>query len=87
MTDEESLVLVTEIVRDVLDNDDIVLSNASTAASTPGWDSIAHTGIVIALERKLGRSLTTQQIEGIATVGDLVKLVQLLAADNPARFS
>jgi acyl carrier protein len=81
VTDTDALDLITSVVRDVLDNDEITLSPSSTPAEVAGWDSLAHVSIVLSLERKLRRTFTTEQIESLQSVGDLVRVAQ----STPAR--
>jgi len=76
VNDKDALDLINSVVREALDNDTIVLSADSTAADTPGWDSIAQVNIVVSLEQKLGRAFTTQQIESFQSVGDLMHAVR-----------
>jgi acyl carrier protein len=76
MTDSEALDLITTVVREVLDDDDIILTPSSTAASVEGWDSVAHVNIVISLERRLRRTFTTEQIESLLSVRDLMEVAQ-----------
>ena len=72
----EALDLITSVVREVLDNDEIILSPSSTPADVEGWDSVAHVNIVISLERKLRRTFTTEQIESLQSVADLIRVAQ-----------
>jgi acyl carrier protein len=74
LSDEESLRWIAKIVREELDDETIVLSMETTPADIPGWDSLAHVGIILAVERGRGAKLTTEQIEGLQNVGDLVRL-------------
>lgn len=80
MNDKDALDLITSIVRDALDDDTIVLAPSSTAADVKGWDSVAHVNIVLSLERRLGRTFTTEQIESLLSVGDLMRVATLQGA-------
>jgi acyl carrier protein len=81
VNDAEALELITSVVRDVLDDDAIVLSPASMPADVKGWDSVAHVSIVVSLERKLRRAFTTEQIESLQSVGDLVRVAQTVRVE------
>lgn len=76
VSDAPTLRWIEGIVRDELDNDDVHLELEMTPGDVEGWDSLAHVGIVVAIEKKLGRRFTTEQIDSINTVGDLVRLAQ-----------
>jgi acyl carrier protein len=77
MSETEALGWIEQIVRDELDNDDVSLELDLAPGDIEGWDSLAHVGIVVAIEKKIGRQFTTEQIDGVKTVGDLVRLALL----------
>jgi acyl carrier protein len=74
MTEVEVLARLANIVRDVLDNDDVELSMETVPTDVEGWDSLAHVSIVVAVERAFKVRFTTQQIEKLQSVGDIVRL-------------
>jgi len=41
----------------------------------PGWDSLAHINLIVAVEKAFRVSFTTKEVRGLANVGDLVQLV------------
>jgi len=43
--------------------------------NTPGWDSLAHTRVILSVEAHLGRQLTTEEI---ATIGSLADIEAIL---------
>jgi acyl carrier protein len=49
---EETLSRLTKVFRDVFDDDDLVISPATTATDVDGWDSINHVNLVLAVERE-----------------------------------
>jgi acyl carrier protein len=76
LTETEVLARVTDVVRDVLDNDAIELTSDTAPADVEGWDSLAHVSIVVGVERAFKVRFTAQQIEGLKSVGDLVRLAR-----------
>ena len=80
MSNAEILGWITQVVQDELDNDEIVLTMDTVPSDVEGWDSMAHVGIVLAIEGRVGRPFTIDQIESVKTVGDLVRL----AGENQA---
>lgn len=52
------------------------ITTASSAASVQGWDSLAHTRIVMNVEMRLGVMLDMDETYKAANVGDLVSLVR-----------
>ncbi|MET3528137.1 acyl carrier protein [Phenylobacterium koreense] len=76
MSDAETLGWITQIVQDELDNDDVQLAMDTAPSAVEGWDSLAHVGIIVAIEKRLGRQFTVEQIDGLKDVGDLVRLAR-----------
>jgi acyl carrier protein len=67
---------LTEIFRDVLDNDSLVLQENLTAKDVEGWDSITHVLIVVAVEKKFRIKLSAGEIQRLLNVGELAALIQ-----------
>jgi len=76
MTDEEVIDRLTDIFRDILDDDTIVLDPATTASDVAGWDSANHINIVVATEVRFAMRFTNGEIERLTNVGDFVRLIQ-----------
>ena len=76
MTQAEILEEVTEVVRDVLAEDDVVLSAGSTAADVEGWDSVTNIEIMIGLEQSFGFRFQTGEMATIKNVGELVARIE-----------
>jgi acyl carrier protein len=60
------------IFRDVLEDDSIAVEESSTARDVPGWDSLNHIYIVVAIEKKFKVKFTSSQIQGWKCVGDIL---------------
>lgn len=71
MTKEEILKKVNEIFIDILDNDDIVLNENTTADDVEEWDSLSHIQLVVAIEKKFKVKFTTQEIQGWKNIGSV----------------
>ncbi len=54
VTDLEIMQGITEIVREALDDDTIILTPTSVASDFAGWDSFKHITIVVATEMRFG---------------------------------
>ena len=66
---------VTPIFREVFDRPELVVTEATNAASVEGWDSYAHINLIVALEEAFQVSFTTQELGSMQSVGDLLKLM------------
>jgi acyl carrier protein len=69
-----------EIFQRVFD-EDIVVTESTSAADVDGWDSIAHINLIIAIEKHFGVKFTAAEIGSLGRRGQNVGgMVQLLAA-------
>ncbi|MEM6480273.1 MAG: acyl carrier protein [Pseudomonadota bacterium] len=68
------------IFADVLDLDDLVLEDATTAEDVEEWDSISHIRLVVSIEQHYGFKFTTAEIEALNSVGNLVDQIQAKTA-------
>ena len=76
MTDQEILEKLTDIFRDILDDDNIVLTPETTAEDITDWDSANHVNIVVSTEMRFKVRFSGAEVEHLKNVGDFVKLVQ-----------
>ncbi len=67
---------LNDVFRDVLDDDDISLTPATTAADVENWDSLNHVRIIVATERAFGVRFNTADISGLRNVGEFVRLIR-----------
>lgn len=72
MDNTEILKQVEAVFRDVLDNEAIVLTPATTAADVDEWDSLTHVELVVAVEHRFSVKLTSSEILSWRNVGDMV---------------
>lgn len=75
MEREEVLVKVTEVLRDEFEDDELEVTDETTAADVEEWDSLAHLSIVHEIERKFGIKLTMGEIQESKNVGELVDAI------------
>jgi acyl carrier protein len=78
MTDKEVLDRLTRILRDLLGNDSIQLTPQTTRPEVPGWDSFNYVNFIVAVEIEFNIRFHLADVEAFATVGDIVKQIQLL---------
>jgi acyl carrier protein len=60
------------IFREVLENDEIELTESTVAADIPEWDSLNHIYLVVAIEKQFKIKFTTHQIQSWQCVGDVL---------------
>ena len=72
---------VTAVFRDVFGDDEMVLTESSTANDVDGWDSLMHLNLIIALEERFGVRFSTADISDLKDDGQNVgSLLQLITA-------
>ncbi|MEM7569331.1 MAG: acyl carrier protein [Pseudomonadota bacterium] len=67
---------VKSLIADALSVPAADVTSATGLATTPAWDSLAHMRLVLALEDRLGRQLTPNEIISIASAEDVAALVR-----------
>ena len=76
MQREKILEEITTIFRDVLDNEEILLTVETTASDIDGWDSLAHIQLVVAFENHFNIRFTSSEIQSWDNVGAIVEAIQ-----------
>jgi acyl carrier protein len=70
---------VQEVFRRVFGDDQLVITETTTASDVEGWDSLAHLNLVIALEKRFGIKFATAEISRLkadgSNVGTLLDLL------------
>jgi acyl carrier protein len=67
---------LTDLFRDVFDDDSIVLTPETTARDVDGWDSAAHVSLVVAAEMRFGIRFRTSELESLHNVGEFAQLIE-----------
>jgi acyl carrier protein len=77
MTSSEAIMSkLTDVFIDVFDDDDIALTNETTAGDVDGWDSLTHVRLMLTVERAFKVKFSAAEIGKLKNVGDLVALIQ-----------
>ena len=75
---------LTEIFREVFDDDSITLTPQTTSADIRDWDSAAHVNLIVAIETRLKIRFKTFELESLHNVGHLADLIQAKLAAKAA---
>jgi len=76
MTRPEITEKLTTVFRTVFQEPGIVINEAMTAKDVKNWDSISHIDMICSVENIFKIRLTTRQVVGLKTVGELISLVE-----------
>lgn len=55
--------------------DDFDIQDATMATEVPGWDSLSHVRVLVAVEKEYGIRLKSLEVLRLKSVGDLQRLV------------
>ena len=67
---------LTDIFRDIFDDDDLVLTEQMTAEDVDEWDSLSHIRLIVAVEKDFGVSFSSSEIASLENVAQLAELTQ-----------
>jgi acyl carrier protein len=76
MTRPEISEQLTGVFREVFEDGSLVIHDAMTAKEVKRWDSVSHIDMICAVENVFKIRLTTRQVAGLKTVGELITLVE-----------
>ena len=71
MEREEMLKKITTVFIDVLDDEDIVLSESTSADDVEDWDSLTHIQLVVGVEKAFNVRFTSAEIQDWENVGEM----------------
>ena len=67
---------VEEIFREELEQDELVLTDKTTAEDVEGWDSLSHVQLVAAMEEAFGIEFKSREILSWDNIGDLIDCIE-----------
>jgi len=75
MTREEVFNGVQDIFRDIFDEDDMVINNATSSDEIEDWDSLNHINLVSAIEKEFKIKFALGELMTLKDVGDMIDLM------------
>jgi len=68
------------LFRDVFGNEGIVLTDGTTAADVPEWDSLGHINLMFSIEERFGIRFRGNELAEFANVGELERFLEANAS-------
>ncbi|MBQ8955350.1 MAG: acyl carrier protein [Lachnospiraceae bacterium] len=75
MDRDEVMAKVTEIARDIFDDDELELDDETIAADVDGWDSLTHLSLMNEIENEFEIKFEMKEVQGLNNVGELVDVI------------
>lgn len=66
---------LTDIFRDVFDDESIILTESTTAADIEDWDSLTHITLLSAVEEEFEVKFGMKAVQNLKNVGELADLI------------
>ncbi|MBR6328020.1 MAG: acyl carrier protein [Lachnospiraceae bacterium] len=64
-----------EVFRDVFDDDEIELTDETTADDIDAWDSLTHVQLIVAVEKEFSLKFSTVEVMRLKNVGEFIALI------------
>lgn len=75
MEREKIIAKLTEVFRDVFDNEEIVITDSTTADDIEEWDSLEHISLIAAVEKAFKMRFTMKEVSGMKNVGEMINIL------------
>lgn len=75
MSREEVYERLNEVFQDVFNDDDLMVSDNTTAADVDGWDSLRHITLLSAIEDEFDITFAMKEVVKLKNVGQMVDAI------------
>ncbi len=75
MSREEVYAKLNPVFREVFDDEDIEVFDATTAKDIEDWDSLEHVNLIVAVEKCFGIKFNIGEVTSMKNVGEMVDYI------------
>lgn len=75
MTREEVMAKVTEIFRDVFDDDELIITDATNSSDIEDWDSLEHIALIVSMEKEFNMKFDIKEVNKLENVGGMIDMI------------
>lgn len=75
MSREEVFEKLNEVFRDVFDDEEITVTDTTTADDIEDWDSLEHINLLAAVEQEFGMKFNMGQVVSMKNVGEMADII------------
>lgn len=75
MNKEEILERLTIVFRSVFDDEEIILTEETTAADIDDWDSLEHINLLVAVEQEFNIKFNMNEVSNMKNVGEMIDII------------
>lgn len=75
MSREEVFERLNEVFCDVFDNEEITVTDTTTADDIEDWDSLEHINLIAAVEQEFGMKFNMGQVVSMKNVGEMADII------------
>ena len=72
MSREEVIAKVTNVFRDIFDDNNLTINDKTTANDIEGWDSLTHITLISTIAEEFGINFDMSDVVKVENVGDMI---------------
>ena len=76
MSREEIFDRVQEIFRDVFDDEELLISDATNSDEIEDWDSLEHISLIVSMEKAFSMKFDIKEVNKLENVGEMIDLIK-----------
>lgn len=75
MSKEEIMKKITELCRDVFDDDELVVTDSTSQKDIEDWDSLTNVQLISEVEKEFKVKFTMEEFKKFTNIGELISLL------------